>query len=77
MTANECKSYLSYSTKLTDEYKITYQCSMGSKSFHGNYSAFYKEFEQSHKAFEFKVDDRVRITKCKNIFSKVYTEKSS
>ena len=29
MTANDSKSYLGYSTKLTDEYKITYQCFMG------------------------------------------------
>ena len=33
-----------------------------------------KKIEADHKALKFKVNDRVRITKYKNIFSKGYTE---
>ena len=33
--------------------------------------------ENNPKAPKFKVNDRVRITKCKNIFSKGYTENRS
>ena len=32
------------------------------------------KIETNHKAHKFKVNDRVRITKYKNIFSKGYTE---
>ena len=33
-----------------------------------------EKIEMNHKALKFKVNDRVRITKYKNIFSKGYTE---
>ena len=39
-----------------------------------DFSALTEQIESNHKAPKFKFDDRVRITKCKNIFSKVYTE---
>ena len=39
-----------------------------------DYSALTGKIESSHKAPKFKVGDRVRITKYKNIFSKSYTE---
>ena len=39
-----------------------------------NYSIFTEQIETSPKAPKFKVNDRVRITKYKNIFSKSYTE---
>ena len=33
-----------------------------------------KKLKSNHKALKFKVSDRVRITKYKNIFNKGYTE---
>ena len=39
-----------------------------------DYSALTKEIESSHKPFKFKSDDKVKITKCDNIFSKGYTK---
>ena len=43
------------------------------KPIHADYSALTKEIESSHKAPDFKVGDRNRITKYKNNFSKGYT----
>ena len=42
-----------------------------------DFYALTKQIESNHQDPKFKVDDRVRITKCKNIFSKVYTENLS
>ena len=42
--------------------------------FGADYSALTEEIELSRKAPKFKVGDRVRITKYKNIFSKSYTK---
>ena len=44
---------------------------------HADYFALTKEIESSHKVPKFKVDDRFRITKYKNNFSKGYTENGS
>ena len=67
MTANGSKSYLPYLHKLVNEYNNTYHHSINKKLINADYSAF-------TKAPKFKVNDRVRITKCKNVFSKGYTE---
>ena len=42
-----------------------------------DFYAWTEQIESNHQDPKFKVDDRVRITKCKNIFSKVYTENLS
>ena len=44
------------------------------KSINANYSALTQKIETNHKALKFKVNDRVRITKYNNIYSKGYTE---
>ena len=41
------------------------------------YSALFEEMGSIHKAPKFKMGDRFRITKYKNIFSKVYNENLS
>ena len=45
-----------------------------SESINADYSAMTEKIETNHKALKFNVNDRVRITKYKNIFSKGYTE---
>ena len=77
MTANDNKSYLGCLNKLVDEYNNSYHCSIGKEPIHADYSALPEELESSFKASKFIVDDRVRITKYKNIFTKDYTEKWS
>ena len=77
MTANDNKSYLGCLNKLVDDYKNSYHRSIGKEPIHADYSALPEELESSFKASKFIVDDRVRITKYKNIFTKDYTEKWS
>ena len=48
--------------------------SINKKPIHAYYSAFTEKIETNSKAPKFKTNDRVRITKYKNIFSKRYTE---
>ena len=74
MTANDSKSYLSYLNKLVDQYDNTYHHSVGKKPINADYSALTEKVETNPKAPMFKVNDRVRITKYKNTFSKGYTE---
>ena len=63
MTANDSKSYLSYLTKVMDQHNNTYhQC------------IFKKPEKIETKASKFKVRNRVRITKYKNVFGNSYTE---
>ena len=71
--ANNSKSYLSDLNNLVDEYNKTYHNSIGKKPIDADYSVLNKQIESSHKVFKFKVGDRMRITKYKNIFSKGYT----
>ena len=52
----------------------TYHYSIHKKPIGAAFSALTEETEQSHIAPKFKVGDRVRITKFKNIFSKGYLE---
>ena len=52
----------------------SYHCFIGKKSINADYSVLTDEIESSHNVPTFKVGDRIRITKYKNIFSKGYTE---
>ena len=73
MTANDSKSYLPYLNKLVDQYNNTYH-SIKKKPINADYSALTESIESNPKAPKFKVNDRVRITKYKNVFSKGYIE---
>ena len=74
MTANHTKSSLGYLNKVVDKYNNTYHHTTGKKPIDADYSALTKEIEPSQKALKFKVSDRVKITKYKNMFSKGYTK---
>ena len=74
MTPNKNKSYLPYLNKLVDHYNNTYHHSINKKPINDDYSALTGKSETKPKAPEFKVNDIVRNTKYKNIFSKGYTE---
>ena len=77
MTLNDSKYYLSYLNKLVEEYNNIYHRPVSKKPIDVDYSALNDENESSHKVSKFQVDDRVRITKYKDIFSKDYTKKWS
>ena len=47
---------------------------MKKKTINADYSVLAEKIETNHKAPKFKVNDRVRITSHKNIFSIGYTE---
>ena len=67
------KSYLGYLNRLVDKYNNTYHCSIGKKKHCDiDYYIFTKEIETNPELCKFRVGDRVRITKYKNIFSKGY-----
>ena len=72
MTVNDRKSYLSDLNKLVDQYNNAYHHSINKKSSNADYSALNEKIETDPKAPKFKVNDRVRITRHKNIFSKGY-----
>ena len=55
---------------LVDENNKPYHRLIGKKSVDADYSALTEEIESSHKAPNFKVGDRVRITNYRGIFSK-------
>ena len=74
MTPNDNESYLPYLNKLANQYNNTYHCSLDKKPINADYFAFTEKIETNPKAPKFKVNDRVRITKYKNIFSRFYTE---
>ena len=74
MAANDRKSCLSYLNKLVDQYNNTYRHSIGKKPINADYSALNEKIETNLKAPKFKVNNRVRTTKYKNIFSKTYAE---
>ena len=74
MTANDSKSYLTYLNKLVDQYNSSYHHSINKIPIDADYSALNVKIERNFKVPKFKVNDRVRITKYKNIFSKGYTE---
>ena len=60
--------------KLVDQYNNTYHYSINNKPINADYSALSEKIETNLKAPKFKVNGTIRITKYKNIFSKVYTE---
>ena len=74
MTANDSKSYVPYLNKLVDQYNNTYHHSINKKPINADYSALNEKIENNLKSPKFKVNDRVRTTKYKNIFRKGYTE---
>ena len=69
-----------YLNKLVDQYNHTYHHSVNKKPINADYSALTekkkkeKKNETNSEPPKFKVNDRIRITKYKNIFSKGYTE---
>ena len=60
--------------KLTGQCNNTYHNSIGKKSNNSDYSALNEKIEMNLKVPKFKANDRVRITKYENIFSRGYTE---
>ena len=74
MTANDSKSYLSYLNKLVDRFNNTCHHSISKKPVNADDSDLTEKIESNSKAPKFKVNDIVRITKYKNIFSKGCTE---
>ena len=60
--------------KLVDQYNNTYHHSIDKKPIRADYSALTEKIAANPKAPKFKVNDRVRITKYKNICSKGYTK---
>ena len=76
MTADDSKSYLPYLNKLVDQYNNTYHHSINKKPINADYSASTENIKINPKAPKTpkKVNDRVKTTKYKNIFSKGYTE---
>ena len=54
--------------------KNAYHHYTGKTPIDSGYSDLTKEVETNHKAPKFKVNNRVRVTKYKNIFVKGYTE---
>ena len=77
MTANNSKSYLPYLNKLVDQYDNYYHHSIKKKVINADYSPSTENTESNPKALKFRVNERVRITKYKNILSKGYTENLS
>ena len=73
MTANNSKPHLLYLSKLVDQYNNTYHHSINKKAINANYSVLTEKIETNSKAPKFKVNNRVIITKYKNIFSKGQT----
>ena len=73
MTTIYSKPYLNYLNKLVEQYNNAYH-SIGKRPINADYSVLTKKIETNSQAPKFKVNDRVRIFKYKNIFSKSYTE---
>ena len=70
MVTIDIKSYLSYLNKLVDGHNNFYHRCSGKKPVDADYSALNEGTNTNPKAPKFKVGDRVRITKYKNIFRK-------
>ena len=60
--------------RLVDQYNNTYHHSIKGKPINADYSALTEKMESNHKVSKFKVNNRVRTIKYKNIFSRNYTE---
>ena len=74
MTGNYSKPYLPYLNKLVDQYNNTYHHSINKKAINADYSLSTENIDSNGKDPKIKVNDRVRITKYNDIFSKGYTE---
>ena len=61
--------------KLLDQYNNTYHHSINKNPINADYSDLTKRIETNSKAPKFKVNDRVRTIKYKNIFRKKVTLK--
>ena len=70
MRANDSKSCLSYLDKLEGQYNKTYHYSFNKKNINADYSALTEKIKTNLKAPNFKVKDRVKISKYKNSLSK-------
>ena len=79
-TGNDNSRYLSYLSYLSilviwvDAHNNTYHRSISKKSIDTDYYALSEEIDTNLKTSKFKVTDRTRNIKCKNAFSKGYTE---
>ena len=74
---NDCNPYLSYLNKLVDQYnnnQLYQHCLINEKAINADYSALTEKIQANPKDPNFKVNDRVRTTNYKNIFSKGYTK---
>ena len=60
--------------KLLHQYNNSHHHSINKKPSNGDYSALTENIETNHIALKFKFNERIKITKYKNIFSKGYTE---
>ena len=74
MTVNYGKFCHAYLNKFVVQYNNTYQHSISRNPISTDYFELTEETETNVKAFTLKVNDGVKITKCKNIFEKAYTE---
>ena len=77
MIANDSKSYLGYLNELVDRLNNICHHSISKKPVNADDSDLTEKIKTNSKAPKFKVNDRVRITKYKNIFSKGYIENCS
>ena len=59
---------------LVDEYNNTDHHSINKKSINGDYSDLTEKIDTHSKVPQFKVNDRFRIKKYKDFFSKAYAE---
>ena len=71
MTANDSKSQLNYLNKLVDQQNNTYNHCINKKPINDDYSALTGKIGINPEASKLKVNDRIRITKYKNIFKMV------
>ena len=74
MTTNDGKSYLTYLDQLADQYNNIYHHSINKKPINAGFPALTEKIESYLKALKIKFNDRIRITKYKNIFREGYAE---
>ena len=74
MTVADTKSYVSFLNKLAGQHNNTYHCSINKNPINADYCALIENIESNPKAPKFKINDKVRITKYKNILSEGYTK---
>ena len=71
ITPNDSKSYLRYLNKLEDQYNNNYHHSIRKKPINADFT---EKIETNPKASMFRVNDRARINKYKDIFSKGFSK---